>query len=167
MRTSVFVDGSNLYYTQKKLGFHIDGRLLLEELGRGNELVEAYWYQGLDEDDDSAFRFLEAMSYVGYIIRSKPIKRIVREETGEVVYRANLDVEMIIDIFNTMPLYDQCFLVTGDGDFVRVVEILRTRGKVVHVFSTQGMVSRELRMSVGFNYHDLAEMRDRIEKRIA
>ncbi|MCL5063834.1 MAG: NYN domain-containing protein [Firmicutes bacterium] len=48
------------------------------------------------------------------------------------------------DWFNTADRYDVAGLLSGDGDFERAVELLRSKGKGILGMGTQGLVSPEL-----------------------
>ena len=82
-RVSIFVDGANMYYAQKKLGWYIDFRKVLTYFGKdtGNAISEAYYYTGADMQSkgrDGAFH--EYLMYSGYTVRTKAIKQLV--DTG-------------------------------------------------------------------------------------
>jgi len=163
-RVALFVDGANMFYLQRKLGFHIDYKKLLDYFTEGKELYNAFYYTGLNAPSEVKDRkFLEAMTYIGYTVRTKHIKEIVDSESGETIQKANLDIEIVIDMFNTVDQYDVAVLLSGDGDFERAVELIRTKGKRVIAASTKGMASYELVNAVD-KYIDLAFIRDRIEK---
>jgi uncharacterized LabA/DUF88 family protein len=160
-RVSIFVDGANMYYAQKKLGWYIDFRKVLQFFGRdaGNAISEAYYYTGADSQSksrDSAFH--EYLMYSGYTVRTKAIKQMVDDTTGEVVEKANLDIELVIDMFNTVTLYDTCILMSGDSDFERALELVRTKGKRIAVVAHPEMTARELRNVAGRNYYDLRDL---------
>ncbi|MGQ9488531.1 MAG: LabA-like NYN domain-containing protein [Armatimonadota bacterium] len=161
LRVSIFVDGANMYYAQKRLGWFIDFRKVLHYFGpaQGNVISEAYYYTGADNATLARdMRFHEYLMYSGYIVRTKNIKQVIDDTTGEVVEKANLDVELVIDMFNTLNLFDMCVLMSGDGDFERALELLRCKGKRVAVVAHPEMTARELRNVVGRNYFDLREM---------
>jgi uncharacterized LabA/DUF88 family protein len=165
-RVSIFVDGANMYYAQKKLGWFIDFRKVLNHFGRecGNLISEAYYYTGADlqtKGRDGAFH--EYLIYSGYTVRTKAIKQMVDDATGEIVEKANLDIELVIDMLNTITLYDTCILMSGDGDFERALESVRSRGRRIAVVAHPDMTARELRNVVGGNYYDLRE----IERNVA
>jgi uncharacterized LabA/DUF88 family protein len=42
-RIAVFIDGANLHYTTKALGFEIDFERLLAEFAKRGSLLRAYW----------------------------------------------------------------------------------------------------------------------------
>ncbi len=60
--------------------------------------------------------------------------------------------------------YDMAVLVSGDGDFKRVLELLRIRGKRFHVMATQGMAAREIRTVCGMHYTDFSDVRGQLER---
>ena len=160
-RVSIFVDGANMYYAQKKLGWYIDFRKALQYFGRdaGNVISEAYYYTGADsqaKNRDSAFH--EYLMYSGYTVRTKAIKQMVDDTTGEMVEKANLDIELVIDMFNTVALYDTCILMSGDSDFERALELVRTKGKRIAVVAHPDMTARELRNVAGRNFFDLRDL---------
>ena len=160
-RVSVFVDGANMYYAQKKLGWYIDFRKVLQFFGReaGNVISEAYYYTGADTQTkgrDSAFH--EYLMFSGYTVRTKAIKQMVDDTTGETVEKANLDIELVIDMFNTVGLYDTCILMSGDSDFERALELVRSKGKRIAVVAHPDMTARELRNVAGRNYFDLRDL---------
>ncbi len=72
------------------------------------------------------------------------MKVIRDQETGERVTKANVDTELILDLINTADNYDVAFLFSGDSDFERAVDLLRSRGKRVYVVGSRPTVSREL-----------------------
>jgi len=165
-RLSVFVDGANMYYAQKRLGWFIDFRKVLGFLrDRGFVLSEAYYYTGGDlqsKGRDGAFH--EYLMHSGYTVRTKAIKQMVDDATGEIVEKANLDIELVIDMFNTLNLYDTCLLMSGDGDFERALEVVRSRGKRVAVAAHPDMTARELRNVAAGNYYDLRDLERHIAR---
>jgi uncharacterized LabA/DUF88 family protein len=66
-------------------------------------------------------------------------------------------------MFNTVEQYDKVILFSGDGDFERAIELLRSKNTHITVVSTEGMIARELRNATD-RYIDLNDMRDQIEK---
>ena len=58
---------------------------------------------------------------------------------------------------------DEIWLLSGSRDLERLVEVLRARGVAVVVFSTEGMLARELRNAAD-RFVDLAGLRPRLEK---
>lgn len=72
------------------------------------------------------------------------MKVIHDQETGERIIKGNLDTEIVLDMMNTVDNFDVAFLFSGDSDFERAVDLLRSRGKRLFVVSARGQISREL-----------------------
>ena len=66
-------------------------------------------------------------------------------------------------MFNTVEQYDRVILFSGDGDFERAIELLRSKNTHITVVSTEGMIARELRNATD-RYIDLNDVRGYIEK---
>ena len=163
-RLSIFVDGNNMFYAQQKNGWFFDPKRVLEHFaGEKNvELINAYWYTGLkDPQDQRGFR--DALISLGYTVRTKILKEYYDDTSGRYSQKANLDIEIVVDMFNTVEQYDRVILFSGDGDFERAIEQLRSTNTHITVVSTEGMIARELR-NVTDRYIDLNDIRSYIEK---
>ncbi len=163
-RLSIFVDGNNMFYAQQKNGWFFDPRRVLDYFkGEQNTmLVNAFWYTGLkDPQDQRGFR--DALISLGYTVRTKILKEYYDDSSGRYSQKANLDIEIVVDMFNTVDQYDKVILFSGDGDFERAIELLRSKNTHITVVSTEGMIARELRNATD-RYIDLNDIRDQIEK---
>lgn len=163
-RISIFVDGNNMFYAQQKNGWFFDPRRVLTYLTKEQNatLVNAFWYTGLkDSQDQRGFR--DALISLGYTVRTKILKEYYDDVSGRYSQKANLDIEIVVDMFNTVDQYDRVFLFSGDGDFERAIELLRSKNTHITVISTEGMIARELRNATD-RYVDLNDIRDQIEK---
>jgi uncharacterized LabA/DUF88 family protein len=164
-RLSIFVDGNNMFYAQQKNGWFFDPRRVLEYFlteHPNTTLINAFWYTGLkDPQDQRGFR--DALISLGYTVRTKILKEYYDDNSGRYSQKANLDIEIVIDMFNTVEQYDRVVLFSGDGDFERAIELLRSKSTHITVVSTEGMIARELRNATD-RYIDLNLMRNKIEK---
>ncbi|MBE6728540.1 MAG: NYN domain-containing protein [Ruminococcaceae bacterium] len=163
-RIAVFLDGSNFFYTQKKLGWNIDNERLLDYCKEYGEVVEAVYYTGITTDS-SQKKYHDKLAYIGYSLVTKPVKTICDHISGETTQKANLDIEIVLDMFNMIDRYDMAILISGDGDFERALQQLKSRGKEVKVISTRGCVATELVHATGINYIDLLAIRESIERK--
>ena len=163
-RLSIFVDGNNMFYAQQKNGWFFVFWRVLEYFTKEPELmlINAFWYTGLkDAQDQRGFR--DALISLGYTVRTKILKEYYDDTSGRYSQKANLDIEIVVDMFNTVDQYNRVVLFSGDGDFERAIELLRSKNTHITVISTEGMIARELR-NVTDRYIDLNDIRDRIEK---
>ena len=128
-RLSIFVDGNKyvLRPAEKTAGFFDPKRVLpVFFLGRdgGYTLVNAFWYTGLkDPQDQRGFRdaLISLGLYPSGPKSSKNTTMILRVGYSQ---KANLDIEIAIDMFKT-PLISMTrwLLFSGDGDFERAIEL--------------------------------------------
>jgi uncharacterized LabA/DUF88 family protein len=163
-RLSIFVDGNNMFYAQQKNGWFFDPRRVLEHFTNDPDLmlINAFWYTGLkDPQDQRGFR--DALISLGYTVRTKVLKEYYDDHSGKYSQKANLDIDIVVDMFNTVDQYDRVILFSGDGDFERAIEFLRSKSTHITVISTEGMIARELRNATD-RYIDLNDIRDQIEK---
>jgi uncharacterized LabA/DUF88 family protein len=156
-----------MFYAQQKVGWFFDPRRLLEvaRAEAGGDLASVFWYAGLkDASDQRPFR--DALTSLGYTVRTKPLRELAPSNgDGEHRHfaRANLDVEIAIDLMAVAHRCDELWLLSGSRDLDRLVETLRARGLRITVISTEGMLARELRNAAD-RFVDLASLRPQLEK---
>jgi uncharacterized LabA/DUF88 family protein len=166
-RLAVFIDGANLYQTARALGFDIDYKRLLRVLSADCRFVRAYYYTALmDEQEYSPIRpLVDWLDYNGYTMVTKPLREY--GPSGRRKYKGNMDVDIAVDAMELAPHLDHVVLVSGDGDFRRLVEALQRRGVRVTVISTlrtqPPMVADELRRQADL-FVDLAELQAAIAR---
>lgn len=166
MRISVFLDGANFFFMQRsKLGWFADPKRLLDYIAGKGEISEAFYYIGQDAPPEARQQaFLDALPTMGYSLVTKQIKTIYDTKTGTTKKKANLDIEIVLDMFNTIDHYDMAVLISGDGDFERALTLLRARGKQLLVIATEGFIARELRSVAGRHYIDMQDIKAEIER---
>jgi uncharacterized LabA/DUF88 family protein len=163
-RIALFIDGANVYAAAKRLGWNFDHRKILEHFSKVGRLYNAFYYTAVPYPmDDKQKRFIDALTYMGYTVRTKPLRELTDNDTGETHRRANLDIELVTDLLSTVDLYDTAILLTGDGDFERPAEVLRAKSKRVVVASIPEMTSYELRNAAD-EYVDLKDIRAEVER---
>ena len=134
----------------------------------GNKDCRGRWreflHTGVQVPPDNSQRdFLTALRHLGFTIREKSIKETLDQTSSSVIRRANLDIEIVIDMFSTVNRYDVAVLMSGDGDFERAVELIRSRGKEIIGVGTRGMISSELENACD-RYVKLEDIRSDVEK---
>ena len=149
-KIGLFIDGSNLYATARALGFDIDYKNLLELFSSKGQLVRAYYYTALMEDQEymPIRPLVDWLDYNGYTMVTKPTKEFT-DTMGRRKIKGNMDMELAIDVLEMAEHMDHAILFSGDGDFRRLVEAVQRRGVRVTVVSTfqssPPMVADELR----------------------
>lgn len=162
-RIGLFIDGANVYAAAKRLGWNFDHRRILEHFAAQGRLYNAFYYTAVPAPvDDKQKRFIDALTYMGYTVRTKTLQEST-DENGDSFRRASLDIEIVTDLLTTAKQYDLAVLLTGDGDFERPVEVLRNWGKRVVVASIPEMTSYELRNAAD-EYIDFKDVREAVER---
>jgi uncharacterized LabA/DUF88 family protein len=149
-RIALFIDGANLYSTAKTIGFDIDYKRLLSEFQTRGELLRAFYYTAVIEDQEfSSIRpLVDWLDYNGFTVVTKATKEFV-DSFGRRKVKGNMDIELAVDAMELAEHIDEMILFSGDGDFRSLVEAVQRRGVRVTVISSIAshppMVADELR----------------------
>ncbi|MEA2573249.1 MAG: hypothetical protein QOH93_547 [Chloroflexia bacterium] len=135
----VFVDVSNLFYSAKSAGVEVNYCRLLEHAVAGRDLIRASAYTGVDPENPNQRKFIDFLRANGYKVICKDIHKY---EGGRI--KANLDIEMAVDIMLLSENLDVVVLVSGDGDFVRLIDAVQTKGVRCEVIGFGISTSNEL-----------------------
>jgi uncharacterized LabA/DUF88 family protein len=157
-RVVVFIDGANLFYAASHLGIEIDYAKLLQRLVGKAYLLHAFFYTGVDPDNDKQHKFLLWMQRSGFRVISKNVAQFPDGSR-----KANLDVEIAVDMMRLSEHFDTAVLVSGDGDFAYVVNTLAYQGVRVEVVGLRCMTSDQL-ISVADCYIDIHSLKQQIQK---
>ncbi|MEM7735051.1 MAG: NYN domain-containing protein [Deinococcota bacterium] len=137
-RMAVFIDGSNLYNGMRdnlsSTRFHLNE--LTEQLIGGRPLLRVYYYNAPltnDYEDDlreGQQRFFESLSKIPYV--TVRLGRLHRRQDGSLVEKGT-DVALAVEALSlaVADAYDTALIVSGDGDYIELVEAIKRRGKHV------------------------------------
>lgn len=149
-RVVVLMDTQNMYHSAKHLyGAHLNFAKLVESIVAGRALLRAIAYVATSKAGDEK-GFLGALSANGIEIKSKDV---IEFASGE--RKADWDVGMAIDAVKLADKADSIILVTGDGDFVPLVEYLQNKGVIVEVAAFAESTSKLLREAAD-DYFDIS-----------
>lgn len=157
-RVAIFIDGSNLFYAALQLGIEIDYTKLLCKLTAGSRLFRSFFYTGVDRTNEKQQGFLLWMRRNGYRVIAKDLVQLPDGSK-----KANLDVEIAVDLVALVNYYDTAVLVSGDGDLAYAADAASYRGARVEVVSLRSMTSDSL-INVADRYIDLEGVKDDIRK---
>lgn len=157
-RVVIFIDGANLFYAAVNLQIEIDYTKLLTQLVGDRRLLRPYFYTGIDRHNDKQQGFLLWLRRNGYRVIAKELMTLPDGSK-----KANLTVEIVVDMLSLASYCDTLVLLSGDGDLAYAVNAIAYRGVKVEVVSLRSMTSESL-INVADQFTDLADMRDRIRK---
>jgi uncharacterized LabA/DUF88 family protein len=149
---AVFVDVANIFYAAKAAGVDIDYVTLLKSATANRDLVRAYAYTGLDPENENQRNFHSFLARSGYRVVSKDIRKY-----GDGKVKANLDIELVVDMMKTARNLDIAIVVSGDGDFAPAIRAVQEQGVRVEVISFRGNTSSDL-MDVADLFTDITHL---------
>ena len=149
---AVFVDVANIFYAAKAAGVDIDYVTLLRSASAGRDLVRAYAYTGLDPDNENQRNFHSFLARNGYKVVSKDIRKY-----GDGKVKANLDIELVVDMMKTARNLDIAIVVSGDGDFAPAIRAVQEMGVRCEVISFRGNTSSDL-IEVADQFTDITQL---------
>jgi uncharacterized LabA/DUF88 family protein len=141
-RVEVLIDVQNLYHSAKNL-YHarVNFQEVLKSAVAGRKFIRAFGYVIRTKTGEET-PFFDALSKIGIETRVKDL-----QEFYGGAKKADWDVGIVIDAIRTAPALDVVVLVSGDGDFIPLVEYLKNQGKRVEVMAFGRTTSGKLKES--------------------
>ena len=149
---AVFIDVANLYYSARGQDVDVDYVALLKHATKGRDLIRAYAYSGLDPENENQRKFLDFLSKNGYKVVHKDIRKF-----GDGRVKANLDIELVVDLFRLAPRMDIAVVISGDGDFASAIRALQDVGVRCEVISFRPNTSSDL-IAVADEFTDIMKI---------
>ncbi|MBA3239675.1 MAG: NYN domain-containing protein [Acidobacteria bacterium] len=157
-RVAVFIDGNNLFHAARFHNIDIDYNKLLRVLLGDGRLLRAFFYTGVDVGAERQQGFLLWMRRNGFRVIHKELKTFY-----DGTRKANLDVEIAVDMLSLAGRYDTAVLVSGDEDFVYAVNAVAYKGCRVEVAGFRSNTAPKL-IDVADYFIDLGEIADKVRK---
>ena len=150
-RVGVFIDTQNLYHSARNLyKARVNFGAVLKDAVAGRKLVRAVAYVITTEAGDEK-NFFDALSKLGIETKTKDLQIFMGGAK-----KADWDVGLAVDAIKMSPRLDSVVIVSGDGDYIPLVEYLQTMGVQVEVVSFGKSTSGKLREAVD-DFVDLSE----------
>jgi Uncharacterized conserved protein len=151
-RVGVLVDASNMYHSAKNLfGGHLNYKEVLSAAVADRKLIRAIAYAVKAEGDEEV-PFFEALSQLGFEVNVKTLQIFPGGAK-----KGDWDVGLTIDAVKLSEKLDVIILVSGDGDYIPLVEYLQnTKGCLVEVIAFRKSASSKL-IEAADDFIDLSE----------
>lgn len=153
-RVGVFIDVQNMYYSAKNLyNCKVNFGEILDAAVADRQLIRAIAYvvRATGEEDP----FFEALYQRGLETKERELQVF----TGG-AKKADWDVGIAVDAIRIGEILDVVVLVSGDGDFVELVEYLKHHGRQVEVIAFRETASTKL-VGAADDFTDLSQDKDR------
>lgn len=120
-RVGIFIDTQNLYHSAKNLyRGRVNFGAIMKEAIAGRSLIRAVAYVITTESNEER-TFFEALGKLGIETKTKNLQIF-----GDGAKKADWDVGLAVDAIKLAPKLDTIIIASGDGDFIPLVEYLRT-----------------------------------------
>ena len=154
-RVGVFIDVQNMYYSAKNLyNCRVNFGNIVETAVADRQLVRAIAYvvrAGVPEEQ----AFFDALIKLGIETKEREVQVFLGGAK-----KADWDVGMVVDAIRLSPKLDVVVLVSGDGDFIPLVEYLQNMGVQTEVMAFRETSSSKLVEEVD-DYIDLSKDQQR------
>jgi uncharacterized LabA/DUF88 family protein len=151
-KIAIFVDVQNIYYTTRdtfKRQFNY--RQFWSRISAEGEIIIANAY-ATNRGDDQQIKFQDALKHIGFSVKLKPY---IQRSDGSA--KGDWDVGITIDVLEAAPQVDKVILLSGDGDFDRLLEkIKQTNAVETAVYGVQKLTAVSL-INVADHFHAIDE----------
>lgn len=182
IKTVAFIDAANIIYSAKReLGFKVDLRKLVHYLKMRFNASKIFYYSGVNVkkiDYDTydkmlysfgliprlkltKFYFQQPKTYTVFCKYCK--KKNIISSHQKIRFKANCDVDLTLDILDSINVYKQFILLSGDGDFVPLIVRLQKLKKQVLVIASSKKTARAIKSLVADRFIEINNIRMIIE----
>jgi uncharacterized LabA/DUF88 family protein len=137
-----FIDSQNLNLGVQKIGWKMDWRKFRQWLADKYGVTHAYMFIGYMAENESLY---ELMHEHGYLIVLKPTTEIkapevegqteAQKDAAKPTVKGNIDADLVLHAMKEYPNYDKAVIVSGDGDFLGLIEYLVGQNKLLKLLT--------------------------------
>ena len=164
MNNQAFIDGQNLILSTKldQKPWKIDLLKFRKYLGEKYDISEAYYFIGCYLTDyEKFYSFLERAGYTLIFRAHSPESSSSK--------KGNVDTDVVFTMMKNFHEYrniDKFYLISGDGDYFKMVQYLQSKGKLGLILFPSRNKSSFLYHQIGnpyYDYLDKPKVRQKIE----
>lgn len=138
-RIAIFVDVQNMYHSARNIyNSRVNFKEVLAAAQSGRKLINAIAYVITSPSKEEA-PFFEALEKSGFKIKTKDLQIFPGGAK-----KADWDVGLAVDAIRMSPRLDVVVIVSGDGDYIPLVEYLQNSGVQVEVIAFSESCSKNL-----------------------
>lgn len=147
-KTYAFIDSQNLNLGTQRMGWKMDWRKFRELLASKHGVTHAYMFIGYMSENEALYEYMHEL---GYLIVLKPTVDVVVQPPADVdpklpapkagdakdkpTVKGNVDADLVLYAMKEIPNYQKAIIVSGDGDFLGLIEYLNEIKKLAHIMT--------------------------------
>ncbi len=159
-RVAVFIDVQNMYHSARNLyGARVNFKEVVKAAVAGRHHIRSFAYVVRTKTGEEK-PFFEALIKEGIETRVKDL-----QEFSDGAKKADWDVGMAIDAVRTADIVDTIIIVSGDSDFLPLLDYLKGRGRRVEVVAFSRTAARVLQEAAD-DFLDIEGERERFLMKI-
>jgi uncharacterized LabA/DUF88 family protein len=139
-KIAIFVDVQNIYYTTRDTyARQFNYRKFWQQISEQGEIITANAY-AIQRSDDQQHKFQKALKHIGFDVKLKPF---IQRRDGSA--KGDWDVGITIDVMETAAEVDTVILLSGDGDFDRLLKKVEEKYAVkTQVYGVSALTAKSL-----------------------
>ncbi len=133
-----FIDSQNLNLGTQRMGWKVDWRKFREYLRKEYNVSHAYMFIGYMSENEQLYEYMHEL---GYLVVLKPTVDVTPSENDQKkdkekpAIKGNVDADLVLHAMKELSNYDKAVIVSGDGDFLGLVEYLQEQGKLANILT--------------------------------
>lgn len=135
-----FIDSQNLHLGIINSGWKLDYQKFRNYLRTKYNVTKAYIFIGYVPENARLYKYLQES---GFILIFKPVLKI--RKAKKTTYKGNVDAELVLHAMLQFSNYYKAIIVSGDGDFLCLIEYLESEGKLFKILIPNNKYSSLLR----------------------
>lgn len=139
-----FIDSQNLNLGVQKIGWKMDWKKFRKWLEEKYGVTNAYMFIGYMPENEALYELMHSHGYLVVLKRTLEIKLPGQPEEGvpadkdkeeKSLVKGNIDADLVLYAMKELPNYHKAVIVSGDGDFLSLVEYLAGKGKLLKLLT--------------------------------
>ena len=146
-RVAIFIDVQNMFYSAKcKYNAKLNFKKLLNLISRGRIIVRVIAYT-IETDDIDQSGFFDVLRGMGIEVKAKLLR-----SRADGSSKGDWDMGLAIDALMISDKVDVIILVSGDGDFLHLINALKYKGVKAEVASFTSSSTKDLIEAADLHY---------------
>ena len=151
MKTAIFVDVQNIYYTTRdSFGRSFNYKTFWEKIASQNKIILANAY-AIDRFDEKQQKFQHALRSIGFNVKLKPY---ISRSDGST--KGDWDVGITIDILDSANKAEKIILLSGDGDSdILIQKVVEKHQCLVDIYGVEELTACSLKNAASY-FHPIS-----------